>query len=213
MTITKLEHHELTHTRHSLIARLKDWEDQDGWRDFFGTYSELIFKVALKAGLTEAEAHDVVQETVITVAKSIKDFKTGSEHGSFKAWLLNTTRWRIMDQFRKRAPEQQADVRRSPDDTARTPTIERVPAPHGPEIEATWDKEWAQHRINAALAQLKKKVGAKPFQIFQLLVTRDLSAAEVGKILGVSRTLVYVTKHRLSKPFQQELRRIDGETD
>lgn len=84
------------------ITRLKDWDDQDSWKQFFDTYSELILNVARKAGLRDAEAHEVVQETVISVSKSIGQFKTGSEHGSFKSWLLNTTRWRIMDQFRKR---------------------------------------------------------------------------------------------------------------
>ena len=48
------------------------------------------------------DAQDVVQETVVTVARKIKDFQVGSEKGSFKAWLAHTTKWRIADQCRKR---------------------------------------------------------------------------------------------------------------
>jgi len=29
-------------TRSSLLGRLKDWEDQESWRDFFETYWRLI---------------------------------------------------------------------------------------------------------------------------------------------------------------------------
>ena len=89
-------------TRHSLLSRLKDWGDQESWRDFFDTYWKLIYGVAIKAGLSGVEAQEVVQETVIAVAKKIHDFKTDPAFGSFKAWLLHLTRWRIADQFRKR---------------------------------------------------------------------------------------------------------------
>lgn len=211
MTATELNPRELIPTRHSLITRLKDWEDQEGWKEFFDTYSELIFNVARKAGLTESEAHEVVQETVITVAKSLKDFKTGSEHGSFKAWLLKTTRWRIADQFRKRPPEQENAIHHAPDDTARTGTLERVPDPNSLQIEAAWDKEWEEHRMAIALQRLKRKVSAKQFQIFQMLTAQGLHPTQVAKILGISKTLVYVTKHRLAKQFKKELDRVAQE--
>ena len=57
-------------TRYSLLSRLQDWEDAESWKDFFETYSRLICSVAAKAGLTEAEAKDVLQETTLSVAKS-----------------------------------------------------------------------------------------------------------------------------------------------
>lgn len=76
-------------TRHSLLHRLKDLGDDTSWREFFEMYWELIYNVARKAGLTETEAQEAVQETVIGVAKDIAEFETGSQHGSFKAWLLH----------------------------------------------------------------------------------------------------------------------------
>ena len=71
-------------TRGSLLSRLKDWDDQDSWRDFFNTYWKLIYGVALKSGLTETEAQEVVQETVISVAKAIPQFKYDAAVCSFK---------------------------------------------------------------------------------------------------------------------------------
>ena len=90
---------ELLPTRQSLLSRLRDWDDQESWREFFETYWRLIYSVARKSGLTDDEAQDVVQETVITVAKNIG--KYDPREGSFKSWLLHTTRWRIADQFRR----------------------------------------------------------------------------------------------------------------
>ena len=89
-------------TRASLLGRLKDWEDQQSWQDFFNIYWRLIYSVALKAGLSDGEAQDVVQETLVTVAKKIGQFKSDPALGSFKKWLLLITRRRIADQFEKR---------------------------------------------------------------------------------------------------------------
>src|SRR5205807_6268793 len=91
-------------TRASLLGRLKNWEDRESWEEFAETYSRLILRVAIQAGLTEAEAKDVEQETLVRVAQTIHDFESNPERGSFKSWLLTLTRWRIVDQFRKRAP-------------------------------------------------------------------------------------------------------------
>ena len=60
-------------TRYTLLSRLEDRGDQDSWKDFFDTYWRLIYSVALKSGLTEAEAQDVVQETIISVARDIQN--------------------------------------------------------------------------------------------------------------------------------------------
>src|SRR6266700_480359 len=98
----KTDSDELLATRWTLIERLKNWDDQESWRQFFDTYWKLIYGVAIKSGLTHPEAQDVVQETVISVCKSMHNFKADPAYGSFKAWLLNLTRWRITDQFRKR---------------------------------------------------------------------------------------------------------------
>src|SRR2546422_4185516 len=91
-------------TRRSLLSRLKNWNDQASWKEFFDTYGRLIYRVATKAGLTDAEAQDVVQETVIVVARKIPGFKYDPALGSFKSWLMLITRRRIEKQLKKRMP-------------------------------------------------------------------------------------------------------------
>src|SRR5215831_3455991 len=90
-------------TRPSLLARLKDWNQQTAWREFDRGYAPLLRNVARKAGLTDAEADEVAQETLIAVAKKIGEFQHAGNRGSFRAWLYQQARWRIADQFRLRA--------------------------------------------------------------------------------------------------------------
>src|SRR5215468_7208088 len=96
---------ELLPTRASLLNRLKDWQDEVSWKAFFDTYWRLIYGVARKAGLSDAEAHDVVQETVISVARKIEGFVYDPAVCSFKTWMLQLTRWRIINQLNKRRRE------------------------------------------------------------------------------------------------------------
>src|SRR5205085_1461689 len=90
-------------TRLSLLAQLKDWSQQTAWRKFDADYSPLLRNVARKAGLNDAEADEVTQETLIAVAKKIGNFQHAGNRGSFRAWLYQQARWRIADQFRARA--------------------------------------------------------------------------------------------------------------
>src|SRR5258705_10727018 len=124
-------------TRHSLLRRLKDFDDRGSWDEFFDRYWKLIYDYALKAGLTPDEAQDVVQETMASVVGKIPDFQVGSRHGSFKSWLYQTTRWRIADQLRLRPPG--SGDSRGEDGSSRTSTIERVPDPAGLELDKVWN--------------------------------------------------------------------------
>jgi len=62
-------------TRQSLIERLRRWDDQESWRDFFDLYWGLLYGTAMKSGLNDPEAQDVAQDTIILVAKKMSRFK------------------------------------------------------------------------------------------------------------------------------------------
>jgi RNA polymerase sigma-70 factor (ECF subfamily) len=192
----------LEDTRMSLIGRLADWGDRARWQQFFDQYWRLIYSVARRAGLHEAEAQDVVQETVLSVAKNVGRYDP--QAGSFKGWLLQMTRWRITDQLRKRLPaqEQPPDSERS-DATA---PIDRLPGNLGREFEDAWDEEWRDHLLGAALERVKQQVKPKHFQVFDCAIRKQWPAAKIASELGVNIAQVYLIKHRLASLLKKELR-------
>jgi RNA polymerase sigma factor (sigma-70 family) len=189
-------------TRRSLVERLPDLADRAKWQEFYDTYWRLIYGVARKAGLNDAEAQDVVQETIVGVARNIGRYNQAE--GSFKAWLLQLTRWRIVDQFRKRSP---ADTPRFPSDgTGReTATIERVPDPAGDALDAVWNDEWQRTLLDAAMARVKHKVSAKHFQIFDCAALKHWPATKVATELRVNIAQVYLVKHRVAGLLKKEI--------
>lgn len=192
-----------TSTRLSLLARLKDLEDQASWREFFDTYWRLIYSVARKGGLTDSEAQDVVQETVIAIARRMPEFEYKPGRDSFKGWLLQITRWKIADQFRKRPPVDEAE------EVRRTAFLERIPDPSGSNLESLWDEEWARHLLQTALKRLKKQVHPTHFEIFRRYVVGRQPVAEVARATGVAEAQVYLVKSRLSELFKKEIRRLE----
>lgn len=210
------ESDELIPTRWTLIARLKDWDDQESWRVFFDTYWKLIYGVAIKSGLSHAEAQDVVQETVISVSKNMKSFRADPAFGSFKSWLLNLTRWRITDQMRKRG----RDVHPAPGgarsdastDSKSTPFEGRVADPSGSALDKIWEEEWERHVIEAALEKVKKQAGARHYQVFYLHAIKQVPPAKVAETLGIKVDQVYLIKHRLTKVFEEAIREVETHT-
>jgi RNA polymerase sigma factor (sigma-70 family) len=195
---------ELIPTRQSLLSRLKNWEDQESWRVFFDTYWRLIYNAAVKAGLTDAEAQDVVQETVMSVAKSMPAFEYDTSKGSFKSWLLRLTGWRILDELRKR--QRGIEYQKPGSHTsARTATVERIADPDGLGLKTIWDKEWETNLMEAAIERVKRKVDAKQYQIFDLYVFKQWPVARIARAFKIQPGRIYLTKHRIGILIKKEL--------
>lgn len=194
-------------TRKSLIARLDNWEDQRTWDEFYKTYWKLIYSVALKSGLRSEEAFDAVQETILSIAKQSKKKLYDPEQGSFKTWLMNMTRWRINDQFRKRKKDT-AMAMGEWEDERKTAVIDRFEDPKGELLERMWDVEWKQNLADAALARTKSLVSPKQYQIFDYYVVKQWDANKVQSHLGVSMAQVYLAKHRVGAVLKKELEKL-----
>jgi RNA polymerase sigma-70 factor (ECF subfamily) len=190
-------------TRQSLLERLKRWDDQESWRDFFNLYWGLLYATSIKAGLSDAEAQDVVQDTIILVSRKMKEgFKYDPVVDSFKGYLLFLTRKRIALEYRRRARRR---PRTPADPNELNEEIEALPDPGGLGLEKVWDEEWHRTMWDAAIARVKKKVAMKQFQMFDLFVVKERPAQEVAQALGVAVAQVYLAKHRISAVVKQEL--------
>jgi RNA polymerase sigma factor (sigma-70 family) len=197
-------------TRYSLLSRLQNWDDQDSWKDFFDTYWRLIYSIARKSGLTQAEAEDVVQETIISVAKDIHKFKRDRTLGSFKGWLRNLTRWRIADQLRKRT-QPRSDEGTNGGEIFAPENIAEIPDPAGGILDDLWEKEWQANLFNTAVERVKRKVKEEHFQIFDLLVIRQWPVKRVAQMLNINTSQVYLAKFRIVALIKKEVRKLDKE--
>jgi RNA polymerase sigma-70 factor (ECF subfamily) len=191
-------------TRQTLLEKLKQWDDKESWDDFVDTYGGLLYRTAVKAGLCDADAQDVVQETILITAKKLKEgFERRSPNDSFKGWLLYHTRNRIKMTYRTRLR-----LREAPPGNDGSSEIEQLADPGGNNIDAIWEAEWLRAMWEDAIAKVKKETGARQFQMFDLYVIKEVEAKEVARAFGVEVAQVYLTKHRISSLVKQELTRL-----
>src|SRR6266496_3541632 len=223
MTSVSSGEHSSIQTRPSLLKRLKTGDDAESWREFYRVYGKLVRDFAIQAGLTDAEADEVVQETAIATARNLPEYRYDPKVCRFKTWLLNQSSWRIKDQIRKRrnsgslsdgVPKKRAEAAAIPsEETTRTSMIERVPDPTAANLDGLFETEWRKNLLAAAIERVKSKFSLKQFQMFDLQALKEWPAADVAKSLGVSVANVYVTKHRISAALKKEMRRLEREME
>jgi len=198
-------------TRQSLLFRLRDWQDQAGWREFFEMYWRLIYNVARRSGLNDAEAQDVVQNTFIYLTRKMPDFQYDRERGSFKSWLRVVTRSRIQVFWRMQKPDEKFVA--DPRFCGSTYDIEEIPDPTADAPDDVWQREWEENLLNAALRRVRGKISSQQMLIFRLSTVDELPLPQVAKKLGVNLAQVYLARHRVGKLMKAELQRLRRETE
>ena len=201
-------------TRLSLLSRLRDWQDQDGWREFFDTYWRLIYNVARKSGLGDLEAQEVVQATFIYLSRRMPNFRYEPARGSFKSWLRVVTRSRI-SVYRRTEKAGDALIREPlPGDVSEAESpLEQFPDPAADALDEVWQREWEENLLSAAFRRLRSKVSAQQLLIFRLATPGDLPLTQVAKKLNVSLAQVYLARHRVGKMLKAEVQKLRRETE
>lgn len=194
---------DLIPTRESLLTRLKDWRDGESWREFFDSYWRLIYNTARQAGLSDAESQDIVQETIISVAKRIEGFKYDPKVCSFKTWMLNLTRWRIINQLKRRQRQTERHVELPASDD--TDQAAAITDPASVCLDAIWKTEWERSLLAAAAERVKRQVSPEQFQLFDLYCIEGWPVKKVAQTLGVSATQVYLAKHRIGRLMKKQI--------
>ena len=192
---------DLIPTRATLLNRLKDWSDDASWQTFFDIYWRLIYSFAIKNELSPAEAQDVVQETLIDVSRHMPNFKYNPEIGSFRSWLLTLTNWRICDQVRRRHSFDKMRAKAHLDGAA-------LPAP-AKTLEEIWNADWEKNILDAAVANVKRRLDPEKYQIFDFLVNKEWPAEKVAKAFKLSVDNVYTIKHRMTEMIREEAKRLE----
>src|SRR6185436_14982189 len=158
----------------------------------------------------DVAAQEIVQETVIAVARQMPEFRYDRTRGTFRQWLLRITRRRIIDHLRRiyRQPPRAAIAPESLDEDeehAGAVTDQRSA------IDAAWDEEWEKSTFDAALAQVRAAINPRHFQVFDYCVLKEWPASKVAATLGLNAAQVYLAKHRVAQAMKRAVRRINDE--
>ena len=197
MTASATNNQGSLHTSVTLLSALRDMRDHSSWQNFHTLYRPMLLSVALRSGLSEQDAHDVVQDAIIEVAKEMPTFRYNRTRGRFKGWLLTIVRRRIANFWRSKHYRHNGE--QVPREQLVEPSNIDTSAETGSEFERLWDEEWHAHALRVAEEHVKHEVEPLQFQAFQLHVIKGVAAGETARRLGIKLMEVYWAKYRIGR--------------
>ena len=97
--------HGIPDTQASLLIRVKDPLDRDAWLEFSEIYYPVTYRMARRRGLQDADAQDLAQTVLTSVAEKVGDWQHDPARGRFRSWLTTVTRNAIIDHLRRVRPD------------------------------------------------------------------------------------------------------------
>lgn len=159
-------------TRSSLMARLKNPEDQAAWREFEAAYRDLMLLFCVRRGLQHFDAEDVIQRVLAGLVKSMPSFEYDRARGRFRDYLFRAVLHAISDWFRD------PNRRHHRLDTTLAATLAIEDGNGSDQDRTMWEEEWLAHHTRRAFATVRQSVDAKSLQVFE----RSLQGASVAQL-------------------------------
>jgi RNA polymerase sigma factor (sigma-70 family) len=197
---------ELVPTRASLVARLKDLEDQTSWKQFFDTYYRLIYATVAGRGVPAQEAEDVVAEIVEGIARRMPEFVYNPKQCSFKTWLFGVIKRRVANYFRQKnrnLPRSETGLENEMQGD--------VPDPASANPDAKWERAWQENMVQAAFDRVRQRANPRHLQMYIYVVLEGHSVAVTARDLQAPVEAVSLAKHRIEKMLRQEGGRLQKE--
>jgi RNA polymerase sigma-70 factor (ECF subfamily) len=176
-------------TRLSLLARIRDVRDGTAWGEFVELYAPLVYRLARKKGLQDADAADVTQDVLRTVVARADRFRYDPERGSFRGWLFTVAynRLRKFANARRRQGQGRGDTGREVLDVQ----------PARAEESALWEQEYRDRLLAWAAERVRAGFRESTWQAFWGTAVEGREPREVAVGLGISVGAVYIAKNRV----------------
>ncbi len=179
-------------TRASLIVLVKDSTNQAAWTEFVDIYTPVIYRTAVKRGLQDADAHDLTQQVLISVASAVGRWEKAGTNVKFRHWLRRITRNAIVNAL-ARKPLDRAVGSSSANDV-----LGETPQPDS-QADELIQLEFRRELFLRAVEIVRTDVAPETWQAFELTTIGGMNRAEAARQLGKSIGTVYAARSRVMK--------------
>jgi RNA polymerase sigma-70 factor (ECF subfamily) len=192
-------------TRPSLLVRIRDAADAEAWGQFVDVYAPLVYGFARKQGLQDADAADVTQDVLRSVAGAAKSFEYDPRRGSFRGWLFTVVRNKLRNFLASASRKEQGSG-----DTTDLRLLAEVPAKEEVEF---WEKEYEQQIFAWAVEQVRGSFSDSTWQAFWRTAIDGKSGKAVAAELGMSVAAVYLAKGRVMGMLTSKVHSIESSAE
>ena len=198
--------HEIPNTRLSLLVRLRNGADDCAWSEFVSIYEPAIYGFARNKGLQDADARDLCQEVMRSVAKAIDRWDPDPCKGPFRAWLFRIARNLLINlvasERRYLRGSGDSDVRRQ---------IESQPAAEAADS-ILFEMEYKRRLFHWAAQAIRQEFAESTWNAFWKTAVEDQKAADVARELKISTGAVYIARSRVIARLRDRIDQVEGRT-
>ncbi len=148
------------------------------WERFTTHYRPVVIAFAQRLGLSEADAQDAAQETLVAFLAGWREGKYESGKGRLRQWLLGIARNKILYALRQRGRTVQ------PPDTSGTAFLDRLPDED--ELNQIWDVEWKQWMLRKCIEEVRDQVEERTFRAFEMVTLKAWPAERAADVLSMT---------------------------
>lgn len=190
-------------TRQTLLLRLRDPADDASWTEFAEIYTPLLYGYCTKRDINRADAADIVQDVMRSVALAMRGFEYDPEKGNFKGWLFTAVRHAIGRHFKSRA--------RKPTSRADTKFIEMLESTPEKSEQVDWERDYQRELLKWALEKVKPEFADRIWKAFEQTALQGRDPAEVAAEIGMTKNAVAIAKFRVTKRLREKAESVDAE--
>lgn len=190
-------------TRASLLLRLKSSDDEAAWQDFVVIYRPVIYRIARKRGVQDADAQDLVQRILFAVTKALPTWEKSDESVRFRHWLRRIVRNAIINHL-TRGPKDAAVGGSAVQDM-----LDAQPSVQASELKHEVALEYRRELFLRAAALVQAEVSADTWQVFRLAVIENLPMEDVAQQTGKSVGAAYACRGRVMNRLRSTFQRLE----
>jgi RNA polymerase sigma-70 factor (ECF subfamily) len=194
---------EFPDTQSLLLANIQSLENREAWAEFVQIYRPVVYRMARRRGMQDADAQDLSQDVLVRVSKAIDRWEPQSGV-RFRHWLRKVASNAIVTALKK--SKQLGIVNGS--------AAERILA-EATEVSAVTSElqdECFREQYLRAAAIVKVDVSPTTWAAFEQTVIQGQSCEEAAESLGKSLGTIYAARSRILKRLQIEVQRLEGDT-
>lgn len=187
---------------YALLHSARDYSNHESWRRLVSLCEPLLYGWLRRQALQDADADDLVQETLATLVLKVPTFQFNENSEAFRCWLRKTLVNRLLN-FR-RAKRIRSICRPSSELLDR---IADAVVDSRNELMCQWNNDHDRQVARQAMERIKPEFQAKTWHAFHRVTLEEADPQRVAIELDVSLSSVYVAKFRVLKRLRQEAKK------
>jgi RNA polymerase sigma-70 factor (ECF subfamily) len=189
-------------TRDSLLVQVRSPANREAWDRFVLIYRPVIYRLARRRGLQDADAQDLAQQVLMAVASAVGTWEKSGESVRFRHWLRRVARNAIVNALSRRPHDRAAGGSAVHELLMQQPGVIL-------ESDAQIELEYRRELYLRAARMVRVDIDHDTWRAFELTVVENRSIADAALELERPVGSIYAARSRTMRRLREAVRELE----